>query len=159
MDLSSRTVALVTMEKNSCVDATKITVSDKIRDRHQIAVGITKELRSWYAQMLPDVMYIEEPVVAGARNIRSSLLIAQIAGVVLSVTEGMDRVYFVPVSSWKRATHGSGAADKASVASWLSIYHPDVSHWCTDQDLVDAACVAFYGLHIERNNQAMGAAW
>lgn len=85
-------------------------------------------------------VFVEEPVVAGARNIRTSLQMAQVCGVVLSVLNGQ----VVPVSTWKKAVVGKGNASKEDVKEWLSnIQHryPEAKQ----QDHVDATCIRIYG--------------
>ena len=101
--------------------------------------------------------FIEEPVVAGARNIRVSLGIAQTAGAVAVAFRGA--AYFVPVSTWKSRTVGKGNATKDQVKEWLSKEYVSYSVACegtnSPQDYADAACVAIYGnqmLGIDRFN-------
>ena len=84
--------------------------------------------------------YVEEPVVAGARNLRVSLRIAQVGGAVLSVVNGE----FVPVSTWKKATVGKGNAPKSDVKKWLE-GRPEYIMASSSQDWVDATCIRLYG--------------
>lgn len=84
--------------------------------------------------------FVEEPVVAGARNLRTSLRIAQVSGAVLSAVEGE----LVPVSTWKKATVGSGNASKDDVRDWLSD-KPEYSKAKESQDWIDATCLRLYG--------------
>jgi Holliday junction resolvasome RuvABC endonuclease subunit len=86
--------------------------------------------------------YVEEPVVAGARNLRTSLQIAQVCGVVLSVLNGE----LVPVSSWKKGTVGKGNAKKEDAANWLQEVHPVLHQRTKRQDHIDATCIRLYGL-------------
>lgn len=89
-------------------------------------------------------VYIEEPVVAGARNLRTSLQMAQLAGALMSTV--IQPAYFVEVTSWKKKVVGSGNASKEDVALWLKEHHMDYSAACEgDQNKVDATCIALYG--------------
>ena len=91
--------------------------------------------------------FVEEPLVAGARNIRVSLGIAQTAGAVISALRGP--AYLVPVSTWKMETVGKGNAKKNEVRSWLFEKKHAYSMACertnSPQDYIDAACIALYG--------------
>lgn len=87
--------------------------------------------------------YIEEPVVAGARNLRTSLQIAQIAGVVMSL---VGDFVMVPVSTWKKTVVGKGNASKSDVAEWLRSNRPDLYERTAGmQDKIDANCIRLYG--------------
>ena len=108
-------------------------------------------MRLWLEEILrfdPDpVIYVEEPVVAGARNLRSTILIAETVGMVLSCRA---RVHLVPVDSWKKGTVGKGGVPKEAVAQWLEKEFPEYANVCgDDQDLVDAAAIYIYGRKLE----------
>jgi Holliday junction resolvasome RuvABC endonuclease subunit len=98
------------------------------------------------------IIYCEEPVVAGARNLRSTILVAETVGMILCLNA---QVYLVPVSSWKKYTVGKGNATKDDVAAWLEEEHPDYARECRDtkqrpnQDLRDAAAIYLYGKEME----------
>lgn len=93
------------------------------------------------------VVYVEEPVLAGARNIRSTILVAETVGMILGLP---CRVEVVPVSSWKMTTVGKGNASKEDVSSWLKLVHPDVHAGCSgNQDLCDASAIYYYGRAME----------
>lgn len=124
-------------------DALSIAVKPTIR--HHELIGLTKELIT----ELPvhTKAYVEEPVVAGVRNLRTSLQMSQLMGALMVV---LAEVVPVPVSSWKRGTVGKGNATKDEVAKWLEENHPR-SHKAANgsQDLVDAACIRLYGEQME----------
>lgn len=84
--------------------------------------------------------FVEEPVVAGARNLRTSLRIAQISGAVLSAINGE----LVPVSTWKKAIVGKGNAKKEEVKAWLKT-QPEYDMAFSSQDWIDATCLRLYG--------------
>ena len=84
--------------------------------------------------------YIEEPVVAGARNLRTSLRIAQISGAVLSAVNGE----LVPVSTWKKEVVGKGNAKKEEIREWLKT-QPEYKYASSSQDWIDATCLRLYG--------------
>lgn len=90
--------------------------------------------------------YIEEPVVAGVRNLRTAIMLAQTAG---ALATGVMNPRFVPVSTWKKGTVGRGNADKIGVSEWLSDLHPCYFDNCgADQNRVDATCIAIYGANL-----------
>ncbi len=102
------------------------------------------------------IAYIEAPVVAGARNLQSTIKQAFINGIVQGVfTKAGFTVHLVPVSTWKMVVCGNGRADKQQVAAHLERVWPVVSHVCAgDQDLIDAATVCMYGGEVERSRRA-----
>lgn len=93
-------------------------------------------------------VFVEEP--PNVRNIRTLLLLAEAVGaIVAGLTRHTDKVYIVPVSSWKKSTCGSGNAGKPQVAAWLSTTHPNYAAACgPNQDLVDACCIALHGVTV-----------
>ena len=94
------------------------------------------------------VVFCEEPVSAGARNLRTYGQMAMSVGaIVAALTQHTPRVYLVPVSKWKEVVVGKGNASKAEVALWLNRVHPIYAAQCDGrQDLIDACCIALYGL-------------
>lgn len=86
-------------------------------------------------------IYMEDAIVAGARNLRTSLGIAQTVGAVLSI--GYPTT-LVPVATWKKAVVGSGNAKKEDVAAWFKAQYPADTH--DNQDIADAAAIYNYGL-------------
>lgn len=106
-----------------------------------------KEARAWlegYVGFLEDPHWVmEAPVVAGVRNLQSTIRVAQTFGLVACVVPGVEEV---AVSSWKKATVGNGNASKLQVRQWLDDKHPVAARMCRgNQDLYDAACIALYG--------------
>lgn len=92
-----------------------------------------------------DVLYVEEPPLAGRRDVRTALRLAQVAGAVVATSSAPT--FLVEVSTWKKEVVGRGNADKAQVAEWLATNHPNWSRLCDgDQNKVDALCIALYGL-------------
>ena len=88
--------------------------------------------------------YIEEPPLAGSRNLQTFLHLAQVSGVVSAAARPS---ILVPVSSWKLGTIGRGNATKEQVADWLRARHADWHAKCAgDQNCIDATCIAIYGL-------------
>ena len=92
----------------------------------------------------PDpIFFIEEAVVAGPRNIRSTIKCAETVGMLLSLP---FPTYLVEISKWKKNTVGNGNAGKSDVADWLREAHPDYAAHCgRNQDLIDAAAIYVYG--------------
>ena len=96
--------------------------------------------------------YIEEPVVAGARNLRVSLQIAQISGALLATGSGR----LVPVTSWKKLIVGKGNANKAYVADWFEANHPDAYKLIKGkQDHIDASCIQMYAEKIYSESEKL----
>jgi hypothetical protein len=93
-------------------------------------------------------VFVEAPVLAGARNIQTTVRLAIVTGALGQALGGNARL--VPVSSWKKAVVGHGNATKADVAEWLALHEEGLAALCgRDQDLVDATCVALYGAGVE----------
>lgn len=90
----------------------------------------------------PDRVYIEDAIVAGARNLRTSIQLAQTVGMVLSLGYQGS---LVPVSSWKKQVIGNGNAKKEDVAAWYADFTGQQSR---SQDIADAAAIAHYGQHL-----------
>lgn len=91
-----------------------------------------------------DRVYIEEPPLAGSRNLRVFLHLSQSSGVLASY--GTDYTNFVEVSKWKKHVVGRGNATKPDVAKWLEKNHKNLFDQCGgDQNFVDATCIALYG--------------
>ncbi len=86
------------------------------------------------------VAFIEEPLMAGPRNIRTALQMAQVAGALMTAMPS----YLVPVTTWKKEIVGKGNAKKEEVAEWLK-ERPEYVHTGGSQDLVDATCIRLYG--------------
>ena len=114
------------------------------KSERTIELGLmSRYLRSLEADgLLEGTKWVEAPVVAGARNIQSTIAIAQTSGVVHA---SLSDTHQVAVASWKQRTVGNGHADKAAVKQWLADTHPDLFRYCRSQDLIDAACIALYG--------------
>lgn len=113
--------------------------SDELRLLHEWAIG------------LAGPMYVEEPPLAGARNVRTFLGLAQVSGAICSV----GAAELVPVSSWKLRVVGNGSASKDDVSRLFSKLDPVSYRACGgDQNLIDAACLATYGV-----TEVFGAAY
>jgi Holliday junction resolvasome RuvABC endonuclease subunit len=90
---------------------------------------------------------VEAPVVAGARNLQSTIKQALVVGAVLAaIQEWGFATHTVAISSWKKSVVGHGGSTKEAVAAWLREAHPVLGALCgRDQDLIDAACIYLYG--------------
>jgi Holliday junction resolvasome RuvABC endonuclease subunit len=102
-------------------------------------------LQDWLADTLgPGEVWIEEPPLAGSRNLQTYLHLSQTSGIA-AATAGA-RANLVPVSSWKKGTVGNGSASKELVANWLRAGFPAWHGTCQgDQNYIDATCIAIYG--------------
>lgn len=116
-----------------------------LRIHRQSRSAELRTLHRWLSELTalePGPVYVEEPPLAGARNLQTFLHLAQVSGVVASATPAT----LVPVSVWKRGTVGNGAAGKELVADWLRASFPDYYRQCDgNQNYVDAVCIALYG--------------
>lgn len=89
------------------------------------------------------IVFVEAPVVAGARNLQTTIQLAQTVGMVMALPH---RTYQVAIGSWKAATVGRGDASKESVSDWLREAYPEYHSLCDGNgDLVDAAAICVYG--------------
>lgn len=151
VDLSSRSVAMVVDGDEP--SGHKLAVSTKVMDRYAIGRVLYPQIVRHLSLVSPFAIYVEAPIVAGRRNLQSSLKIAQVCGVFIgaAASAGMERVYLVPPSSWKAEVIGNGNADKERIRSWLAANKPEISSLCgADQDLRDAACIAIYGQGLQQ---------
>lgn len=132
IDLGVRSIHVSTQE---C--AVSITVDKSERS------GELRKLFTKYMEMFDTydtVAFIEEPLVAGPRNIRTALQMAQLAGALMSVMPS----YLVPVATWKKEVVGKGNATKDDVADYLRPL-PEFAYTDGSQDLIDATCIRMYG--------------
>lgn len=157
IDLNSRSVAMVgfpTKPDDMHPFWHKYTVPTKLMDRAEIC-GLL------YADVVKNVfpedqVYVEAPVLAGVKNVQSTIKVAAAYGAVLAAINSTRAVtHEVPVALWKVATVGKGNASKDDVGDWLHVQHPSVHRECAgDQDLMDAACIALYAELMERSSYA-----
>lgn len=94
-----------------------------------------------------DTVWIEEPPIAGSRNLRIGLQLAQTAGALMASSPAP--AYFVAVSQWKKAVVGKGNASKDEVNDFVALHFPEYykkSH--KNQNIIDATCIGLYGCEI-----------
>lgn len=98
-------------------------------------------------EILPgDQVAVEAPVVAGVRNLRTSLQLATSIGAVISGIEFLVNVTLVEPSKWKTIT-GNGHSTKTDVQAWLAREWPDLETACRGNgDMIDAMCIAVWNL-------------
>lgn len=147
-------------EGNLCLDQIRAEENSLVARLHHIHVGAAALVREMYQRWgyyTPFTFFVEEPLVAGARNLRTSLLMAQAVGALMvGLTTTKGGCYQVPVSRWKKETVGNGSASKKDVALWLSDTHPEYAAACDgSQDYADACCIALYGVAVLVNADAM----
>jgi Holliday junction resolvasome RuvABC endonuclease subunit len=154
IDPASKTLGCAWLSSEYGLVVQKFVVKPSRRDVE--IKGLVNQLRMyspvlWY----PDEIYVEEPVVAGPRNLRSTLLIAETVGALMGDLRAL--VTLVPVTSWKKGTTGHGNATKSDVALWLKSTYPDYDAKCAgDQDLIDAVCIALYGRDMRNGSVGRG---
>jgi Holliday junction resolvasome RuvABC endonuclease subunit len=91
-----------------------------------------------------DICFIEEPPLAGSRNVRTALQLAQTCGALLGVIP--VKCYLTSVGEWKKTVVGKGNATKEEVGEFLNAHFPELYELCSkDQNLIDATCIALYG--------------
>lgn len=145
IDPASKKIALFTEDGPGNVGYDLLQV--KKTTRNDELLSLRRQLMFTLSRDRDPIIYCEEPVLAGARNIRSTILIAETVGMILALNA---RVHLVPVSSWKKSTVGKGNATKDEVADWLKKEHPRYASYCReDQDLIDAAAIFIYGRSVE----------
>ena len=90
---------------------------------------------------------VEAPVVAGARNLQSTIKVAKTVGLVETLlAPHVSDIHAVAVSSWKSKVVGHGHASKEDVVTWVDAHLPEMTGLCSgSQDLYDATCIALYG--------------
>ena len=121
-------------------------------NRYEEIGGLAHHLKHMFEP--EDVIFYEEPILAGPRNIRTLIGMSQTSGILLGASSA--RCYEVPVATWKKEVVGSGKASKDDVARWLSKKHPDIYSKCLNQNHIDAACIYLYGqLVVDRLSSVM----
>ncbi len=119
--------------------ALSVTV-DKMETRSRELKALGKKFYGFFDQ--DDTVFVEEPPLAGSRNIRVFAALNQVFSVALCEA---PNAYPVEVSTWKKQTTGKGNSTKDDVSRWLEEHHSPYSALCGDQNLIDAACIAIYG--------------
>lgn len=100
-----------------------------------------------------DAVFVEAPVVAGARNIQSTVKQAYINGIIqASVGVRNATCVLVSPSTWKQTAAGGGRASKEEVAQHVDLTlqetHPHFAarlQAANDQDLYDATAICLHG--------------
>jgi Holliday junction resolvasome RuvABC endonuclease subunit len=101
-------------------------------------------------------VYMEEPVVG--RNVRSTIVQAQVGGAVMAAADRAGLPYFELVnnSHWKKEVLGKGNAKKEEISFWLGEIWPEAYNLAQkDQDLIDASCINRYGVRRQKMMQAV----
>jgi Holliday junction resolvasome RuvABC endonuclease subunit len=143
VDIGIRGFHVVGLDDNGSCKYFQSFDRSKGKSRYQELRDIAMQMQEFVLDK--DVLFIEEPPLAGMRNIRTAFQLNQVAGVILSATSAQG--YLVPVGSWKKAVCGAGGFGKADVADWLSRNRHDLFELARgNQNLLDAACLALYGL-------------
>lgn len=138
VDLNSSKIAAVTLDRFETIEL------HRSLPRAAILDGLHYGMKTLLSP--GDVVYVESPVLAGVRNIQSTIKVAAAYGAVLAAINAAHATAIeTPVSLWKVATVGRGNASKLDVSDWLYAQHPDHHRECDgDQDLIDATCIALF---------------
>jgi len=90
------------------------------------------------------VAFIEGTVVAGARNLQSTIKQAYVSGPIQAclLINGYD-VSLVPIGTWKKLTVGTGNATKEQVSEFVRLRWPAVHASAGgNQDILDSCAIA-----------------
>lgn len=121
------------------------------------ATGAAFEEALLFFQKYSDAaVYMEEPVVG--RNVRSTIVQAQVGGAVMAAADRAGLPYFELVnnSHWKKEVLGKGNAKKEEISEWLEKNWPEAYTLAQkDQDLIDASCINRYGVRRQKMMQAV----
>lgn len=151
VDLGVRSASLAGIDDEGRLELITIgrgTPKGKIAD--QLATIRAEELAQLSTDMTmyvsaQDYVFVEEPPAAGAMNLRTYGKLSMAAGAV--VAGSLAPTVLVPVDTWKKKVVGKGGVSKALISRYLSQSHPIYAELChSDQNLVDATCIALYGL-------------
>jgi Holliday junction resolvasome RuvABC endonuclease subunit len=138
VDLGMRSLYIYGTEDIQVVSVPK---SDRYTEIYHMA-NIVRSLFDW-----EDTVFYEEPVLAGPKNIRTIIGLAQSSAALLSGSAA--HCYEVPVGTWKKEVVGKGNAKKNEVAEWLEENDHTAFLRCSeDQNLIDAACIQKYGIAV-----------
>lgn len=153
LDLSSRKIALMGRNDRTGWFCETWVAPKKMKNRGEILAHFLDPFTAFIQDTVaqgPTWMFVENPLV-GIGGPHATIVQAQVQGLVLgtSVRSGVAAAYPVNVQTWKKDVVGRGNAPKDAVASWLRSECPNLADMADgDQDLVDAACVALYGIRV-----------
>ena len=101
--------------------------------------------------------FVEAPVVAGARNIQSTIKQAVVSGgLQVALLEWGFVIYLVPPTVWKKEIGAGGNASKDRITTHLHAIRPKLAGLCADdQDVLDALGIALYGAAIVRRGNGL----
>lgn len=115
-------------------------------------VDVFKQVADWLRGFGPHTFVVEAPIMGVSRNVQTAVAMAQVVGACISATGNLQKpphILVVPPSTWKKEVCGHGGLDKSGVGRWLERERPEWFRSCGgDGDLVDAACLADYGVRV-----------
>jgi Holliday junction resolvasome RuvABC endonuclease subunit len=153
IDLGVRKISVVYLKDDIIMGTTHSEVYSGFTRSEELAKVVDVALEDSHA----DYYFIEEPLVG--RSTRVSLQVAQVAGALIYALghRGEREVHLVSVKAWKKSVVGNGNASKAVVSDWLREHHPVYHARCgSNQDLIDAACIAVYGSELIGRAKRLG---
>ena len=146
VDLGLRSAYFATIDSDGELELSSVIYKPKKAPRHIELQGIGHEAGALFNAYWQPMVVIESPIVAGVRNLQTTIGIAQTHGVVLSSCRSTTPEQ-VAVAQWKKATVGRGNANKDDVSRWLQQRYPIYHEQCAgDQNWIDATCIALYGV-------------
>jgi hypothetical protein len=135
IDLGMRSLYVFGTEGPYTVEVPKTTRHDELK---------TMAIKVSHRFDIGDVIFYEDPIAAGSRNLQTLIGLSQTSGMLLTAASG--HCYKVAVATWKKETVGKGNAKKEEVAAWLELNEPEMFALCGgNQNLIDAACIKIYG--------------
>lgn len=146
VDLGLRSAYFASIDPDGNLELDSAVVKpNKMTRSHELAY-IHLNADYFFKSQKPRRIYIEAPIVAGVRNLQTTIGIAQTSGAVLLSCPLIIQSELVAVAQWKKATVGKGNANKDDVSRWLQQRYPIYFEQCAgDQNWVDATCIALYG--------------
>lgn len=153
VDLGVRSASLAGIDENGGLDLITIgrgTPKGKIADQHptlraEELAQLSQDMKIYVSKS--DWVFVEEPPAAGSKNLRTYGKLSMSAGALVAGSPAPT--FLVPVDTWKKEVVGKGGVSKALVSQYLSVSHPIYAELChADQNLVDATCIAMYGLSV-----------
>ncbi len=162
IDPSSRKIAAIGHTDDLGWFSQTWSVPTKVKERCVVLHEFVEPYAQFVSSLVvhgPVWVFVENPVV-GRGGPHATIVQAQVQGLImgLSMDSGAQAVYPVNVQTWKKAIVGKGNASKPDVAAWLGAHRPALADMAgDDQDLVDAACIALYGIDVIQRGEQLAA--
>lgn len=138
IDLGVRSAHVAVIDGALILGKVEVPKSTRWKELRELGIAVAKLIEP------SDMVFIEEPPIAGSRNIRTGLQLAQTCGALLASIE--SPCYLVAVGQWKKDVVGKGNVTKDEVSDYLAGFYSRYFAQCKgDQNFIDATCIAMYG--------------